>query len=163
MTNPQTAVPTAIASISESHVGRKLRLAGRLLSFDDETQLILLQDDSSHAVLVDVSLCIDPMQTPPELRDTRTIVNIVGYLETSNVRISSVICWLIIHITILPCQTELHVPIIHNPALTDAPDIDPFLVLRALLLIPTADLDLGLWHEGIRLREEEGVGVAEGS
>ncbi|KAF8840495.1 hypothetical protein BDN67DRAFT_638421 [Paxillus ammoniavirescens] len=44
--------------ITEDDIGRKLRVAGRMLTYDAETALVLLHDASS-ALLVDVSLCVD--------------------------------------------------------------------------------------------------------
>ncbi|KAG1731466.1 uncharacterized protein EDB91DRAFT_1227026 [Suillus paluster] len=45
--------------ITDDDVGRKLRVAGRMLTYDHSTALVLLSC-SSHGLLVDVSLVIDP-------------------------------------------------------------------------------------------------------
>ncbi|KIK94984.1 hypothetical protein PAXRUDRAFT_141733 [Paxillus rubicundulus Ve08.2h10] len=86
--------------ITEDDIGRKLRVAGRMLTYDAETALVLLHDASS-ALLVDVSLCVDPDVilsveiANNELKD-RTVdhhwalerkgyVWVVGYLERADV------------------------------------------------------------------------------
>ena len=40
------------------------------------------------------------------------------------------------------------------PAFVDGPEIDPHTYLQGILLVPTPDLDLNLWSEGIRTRED---------
>ncbi|KAG2351450.1 hypothetical protein BDR07DRAFT_1290886 [Suillus spraguei] len=45
--------------ITDDDVGRKLRVAGRMLTYDPSTALVLLSF-FSHGLLVDVSLVIDP-------------------------------------------------------------------------------------------------------
>ncbi|KAF8236511.1 hypothetical protein L208DRAFT_1159475, partial [Tricholoma matsutake] len=76
------AVPTRIQSLETNMAGRKLRLAGRLLSYDIATALILLLD-KDQAVLVDVSLCVNPSSS--WVRERLGVLMIIGYIETSSV------------------------------------------------------------------------------
>lgn len=62
------------------------RMKKRLLSYESQTQLILLQDDTNNACLIDVSLLLDDLPTLPSLRETKSIIMVVGYAEISHVR-----------------------------------------------------------------------------
>jgi len=127
-----TAVPTRLLSVTEALVGNKLRLAGRMLSYDSLTSLVLLQDQDV-AVLVDVSLCVD--KTSAWVREKKCVVMVVGHLEES--------------------PTPLPIPVL--PAYAPAPVIDPHIVLRALVVTSGADLDMRLWNGAIEERECAGV------
>lgn len=126
------AVPTRIQSLETNMAGRKLRLAGRLLSYDIATALILLLD-KDQAVLVDVSLCVNPSSS--WVRERLGVLMIIGYIETSSVQ----------------------VPIPTIPAYAPAPVIDPQLLFRALRVIQASDLDLDLWNLAIEERAKADV------
>jgi len=128
-----TAIPTRIESLHESMAGHKLRLAGRLLSYDDATALILLLD-KNRAVLVDVSLCMESWCSS-WVRERLGVLVVIGHLEN--------------------CLEQLSIPMI--PAYTPAPDINPHLVFRALRVIEAADLDLELWNLVIEEKEKSGI------
>ncbi|KAF8135791.1 hypothetical protein EV363DRAFT_1159233 [Boletus edulis] len=115
--------------ISEDDIGRKLRVAGRMLTYDAETTLVLLQD-ASNALLVDASLCVDA--DVPSAKDRKighgwalerkSYVWVVGYLER--------------------VDTELPIPML--PAYLPPPDINPSLVMRAVIIAPvTKDFSTG--------------------
>lgn len=58
----------------------------RMLVYDPETGLALLAEkDLSRAILVDLSLSVDPEGDAPWLRDNRSLVVITGYVEESDV------------------------------------------------------------------------------
>ncbi|KAG9316300.1 hypothetical protein JVU11DRAFT_2331 [Chiua virens] len=122
--------------ICEDDLGRKLRVAGRMLTYDAETALVLLHDASS-ALLVDVTLCIDasvlmsipnaterkgPNVDPRWALERKGYVWVVGYLERAD--------------------PELPIPML--PAYLPPPDIDPSLVVRAVIIAPvTRDFSTG--------------------
>ncbi|KAI6011585.1 hypothetical protein EDC04DRAFT_2764687, partial [Pisolithus marmoratus] len=95
------ATVVMLDSIREHDVGRKLRVAGRMLTYDPESALVLLHDASS-ALLVDASLCIDLeamhsiFNSPSErsknpnvdhswVLQRKSYVWVVGYLERADV------------------------------------------------------------------------------
>ena len=99
----ESAAVTRLASISPKLLSRKLRVAGwyviqyrvfgfpqadwgscRLLHHDTETSTIMIHDGAD-ALLVDVSLCLSPFTPSPWLGESRTIVMVLGYLESSEV------------------------------------------------------------------------------
>lgn len=97
------AVPTRLSKIDDSLVGRKLRVVGRsvpsiltldsilsidcarMLSYDLLAATVLLQHNDA-AVLVDVSLCVDPKTSGRWIREKKDVISVVGYLERSPVR-----------------------------------------------------------------------------
>lgn len=102
----EPAVPTRLSTVSVSHTSRKLRVAGtsvlpsrstcgsayayvcgpRLLAYDVSTGLALLVErDLSRALLIDVSMCVDPSRTAPWLRDKRSVVIVTAYVEQVDV------------------------------------------------------------------------------
>ncbi|KAF9245063.1 hypothetical protein BU15DRAFT_41461 [Melanogaster broomeanus] len=122
--------------ITEDDIGRKLRVAGRMLTYDAETALVLLHDASS-ALLVDVSLCVDadgllsvhnaPKQAknrhvdPHWALERKAFVWVFGYLERPD--------------------SSLPIPIL--PAYLPPPDIDSSLVIRAVIIASARDLNTG--------------------
>ncbi|KAH7913929.1 hypothetical protein BJ138DRAFT_1145055 [Hygrophoropsis aurantiaca] len=139
-------------NLDENDVGRKLRVAGRMLTYDSESAIVLLYE-APHALLVDVALCVDPdvllswnngkgvdviadgdgdMQRSAKRSKDRNVdprwaihrksyVWVVGYLERA-------------------CP-QIPIPIL--PAFLPPPDIDPSLVMRALIVTPAEDLNEG--------------------
>lgn len=49
-------------------------------------------------------------------------------------------------------QNSLRIPTV--PAFVEAPEIDPTLVVRAILISPTPELDLDIWELAIRKADE---------
>ncbi|EGO00046.1 hypothetical protein SERLA73DRAFT_52538 [Serpula lacrymans var. lacrymans S7.3] len=76
----ESAMRATIGSLQADDIGRKLRIAGRMLSYDPQTALVLLHDQEK-ALLVDVSLCIDPQTSGRWVRERKNIVYVIGYLE----------------------------------------------------------------------------------
>ncbi|KAI9572253.1 hypothetical protein HD554DRAFT_2015619 [Boletus coccyginus] len=124
----ENATIVMLDRICEDDIGRKLRIAGRMLTYDAETTLVLLHD-ASNALLVDASLCVnaDALISVPSTKERRgrqmghrwglerkSYVWVVGYLE----RVDS----------------ELPIPML--PAYLPPPDIDPSLVVRAVIIAP---------------------------
>ncbi|KAF8893989.1 hypothetical protein BD779DRAFT_1669499 [Infundibulicybe gibba] len=116
------ATPTRLASISGVLDGKKLRIAGRMLSYDSSTGLVLLLDQDV-SVLVDVSLCIKPWSSS-WVRERLSTLMIIGHLEVST--------------------EEFPIPTI--PSFAPIPVVNPKLILRALLVIHAVDLDLEKWN-----------------
>lgn len=123
-----------------------------LLSYDIATALILLLD-KDQAVLVDVSLCVNPSSS--WVRERLGVLMIIGYIETSSVsprceyyRLSCIHCWY---------DSKVQVPIPTIPAYAPAPVIDPQLLFRALRVIQASDLDLDLWNLAIEERAKADV------
>ncbi|KAF9222671.1 hypothetical protein BS17DRAFT_783224 [Gyrodon lividus] len=120
--------------ITEDDIGRKLRVAGRMLTYDAETALVLLYDASS-ALLVDVNLCVDAdallsvhsATKEPKNRhvdhhwalERKGYVWVVGYLERAD--------------------SQLPIPML--PAYLPPPDIDPSLVMRAVIIASAEDFN----------------------
>jgi len=129
---PHSARLLRILSLSNTLLGQKLRIAGRIVAFDFDTQVLLIRDDANNSCLVDASQCLDPTKSLLWLRETSSPVIALGYLGEN--------------------RDDLPIPTL--PAFAQAPEIIPSLYLQALLLMPSPDLDLKLWEEGIRLREE---------
>jgi len=117
-----SATPTKIASIDQSLVGRKLRVAGRMVSFGENVMLVV---DGDMGVLVDIRLCTG--NSAEWGRERKGVVMVIGYLER--------------------VQTPLPIPPV--PPYAAIPAVDRCLVLDALLVTATADLDLAEWNGGI--------------
>ncbi|KAG6918708.1 hypothetical protein DXG01_012193 [Tephrocybe rancida] len=127
---PDPAKVVRIRSVNELLLGKKLRLAGRLLSYDSTTGLILLLE-GDQALLVDVSLCVD-YWAGHWVRDRFGMIRVIGYLEAA--------------------PEELPIPTL--PTYAPAPAIDPTLVIRALVVEqPETDFDISLWNAAIEENE----------
>ncbi|KAF8622763.1 hypothetical protein AX15_006850 [Amanita polypyramis BW_CC] len=124
------AVPTRVETVDQNAVGRKLRLVGRVLSYEPTTGMALLLD-GEQGLILDVSLCVDHYSSS-WTRERLCLVMVVGHLETS---------------PLLHVQTDLPIPII--PAHAPTPRLDPRLVLQAVLVTQCADLDVNLWNTAI--------------
>ncbi|KDQ57752.1 hypothetical protein JAAARDRAFT_194034 [Jaapia argillacea MUCL 33604] len=125
------ATPIKLSSIrngGDALLGRKFRIAGRSLSYDPETQLILLGDRDA-LVLVDVSLCADPYKGSSWIREDKSIIMAIGYLERS--------------------PTPFPIPYVPSHTMIPRVSVDATLVLRAIIVIEASDLDLGLWNTAI--------------
>jgi len=113
------------------HVGKKVRLAARLLGYDYSTGIALLAN-KSHGVLIDPSLCLDPFEKDHWARQLKMPIMVIGELEET--------------------ATPMEVPKSHMH--TEEPTIQPSLVLKAILLKPEPTLDLRLWDEAIYARQK---------
>ncbi|ESK97048.1 hypothetical protein Moror_6405 [Moniliophthora roreri MCA 2997] len=128
-------VPVRIATLGTHHeslVGRKLRIAGRNMSYDVDTGFLILLDDSV-GVLVDISLALERERTFPWMKERFSPVEVLGYLEHSD--------------------EELVVPAI--PPHASAPEVDTHLVLRAIVVVPSSDLSLEVWNNVVTEMEVE--------
>ncbi|KAF9024839.1 hypothetical protein BDZ89DRAFT_954413 [Hymenopellis radicata] len=77
---PDSALPTSLADVKDSLVGRKLRVAGRLLSYDAITGTIIIVDGTI-GLLVDVTSCLDSW-----VRERLGTVMVIGDLQRTAVR-----------------------------------------------------------------------------
>ena len=103
------ATPTRIASLGQSMVGSKVRVAGRsalksesvarlvnvfvyrILSYEPTTGLALLLD-GEQGIIIDVSLCIDH-NSSSWTRERLSLAMVVGYVETSVSRCDTIPLW----------------------------------------------------------------------
>ncbi|KIJ68010.1 hypothetical protein HYDPIDRAFT_126622 [Hydnomerulius pinastri MD-312] len=116
--------------ISEDDVGRKLRVAGRMLTYDAESALVLLHDATS-ALLVDVSLCVDADVLLSTKNATDRNVDHCWALERKG------LVWVVGYLE----RVDSQLPIPTLPAYLAPPDIDPSLVMRAVVVAPARDLN----------------------
>ncbi|PPQ65674.1 hypothetical protein CVT26_000306 [Gymnopilus dilepis] len=119
-----SATRTRICRVGDFEAGQKLRLAGRVLSYDVKTGLIILVDEK-HGLLVDVILSLDQNQS--RLWATERLSTVIAMPLT------------------IPAVPSYAPPI----------EIDQNLVLRAILLVPSPDLDLNLWNAVLMEEENE--------
>ncbi|KAL5528491.1 hypothetical protein ACEPAF_7627 [Sanghuangporus sanghuang] len=134
--NPASAKPIAISALNETLLNEKIRIAGMSLSYNFEEQVLLVHDSKMHACLVDTSLVLETLIASPGLWESKAVVSIIGYLER--------------------VRDGLPIPTI--PAFVDAPIVNPTLVVRAILITPSPNLNLAFWEHAIK--ETDG---AEGS
>lgn len=133
MTLPEPATVMMLDCITDDDVGRKLRVAGRMLTYDPSTALVLLSF-SSHGLLVDVSLVIDPDAVLSTVKWGGTLDPSVDYNWMHERKAWVwVMGWL---------ERSEDLPIPEPPPYTSPPDVDPSIVLKALNVIPARDLDI---------------------
>ncbi|KAI5987509.1 hypothetical protein EDD15DRAFT_2372232 [Pisolithus albus] len=123
------ATVMTLDSITEDDVGRKLRVAGRMLTYDPESTFVLLQDACS-ALLVDASLCIN-------------LEVMHSVFDSSSDHSKSPTGWL----AMLKLPDQLPIPIL--PACLPAPDINPSILMHALIISPAKDLDMLRLHAAL--------------
>ncbi|KIK09148.1 hypothetical protein K443DRAFT_671644 [Laccaria amethystina LaAM-08-1] len=116
---PDSATPTRVCGINESLLGQKLRIAGRVLSYDVLTGLFVLLDNDK-AVMVDVSMAIDDKSKLWATERLSTVI-VLGHLEGTEQDHT---------VPQLPRRIQIH----------------RHLVIRALLVVPCMDLNLALWN-----------------
>ncbi|KAI0051267.1 hypothetical protein FA95DRAFT_359361 [Auriscalpium vulgare] len=119
-----SAMPTLLSSLDSSLVSRKLRLLGRILSYDKKTGLVLLCNED-RSIVVDVSLCIPPAGTVKWLVDAWSTVTVIGYLEKP---------WSAPPVPGLPAYVQ------HEPQLLHG------LLVHAILVIDSPHVDLKAWN-----------------
>jgi len=127
----QAARPVRIASIEPQLVSQKLRIAGRILAYNREDAILLIAYGSD-ALFVDISLWLDPSKFLPWLEESNNIVMVLGYLEE---------------------RTEA-LPLPTLPLHARDVEVDPHLVVSALLVSECPDLDIDMWNRSIVEREK---------
>ncbi|KAI0702986.1 hypothetical protein C8T65DRAFT_786932 [Cerioporus squamosus] len=127
----EPATPTRLSSISAQLVSRKLRVAGWLLH-DNSASSIIMIHDGEDALLVDITLCLSAFKTSLWLRESKSLVVVLGYLEHRPIALS--------------------LPVLH----AHAPDVavNPHLILRAIVAEEARDFDMALWNHAIQARED---------
>ncbi|KAM5533347.1 hypothetical protein V8D89_013021 [Ganoderma adspersum] len=130
----EQGAPTRLSTITSLLASRKLRVAGRLLHDDRESSTIMIYDGED-ALFVDMSLCLNAWKRYLWLRESRSVVMALGYLELSS--------------------KALPLPLLHSHA--PLVDVNPHLVLRAVVVEEAPDLDLALWNRAIQAQEEAGA------
>lgn len=121
----------SLRDVDSSFVNQKIRVAGKILGYDPSTYVLILVDPP-HAVLVDMSLCLDPSQPLPFLRELRGNLMVMGTLDYS--------------------ETPLDIPMISKFA--DAPSLDDNLVIRAILCKSINDMNMTEWRNGVEALRE---------
>ncbi|KZV93836.1 hypothetical protein EXIGLDRAFT_835427 [Exidia glandulosa HHB12029] len=119
-----SATILALNQVTRQHSGDKIRIVARTLAYDSANHILLVAHDA-HALLVDVSLCLNPKRQALFLRP-KSIVMLIGRLELSEV--------------------ALPVPA-HSATVT----VDDQLVLRAVLArhLEDTEIDLATWSDAI--------------
>ncbi|KAI0719713.1 hypothetical protein C8Q72DRAFT_863438 [Fomitopsis betulina] len=125
----EPAILCQISSISPEHVSRKLRIVGRLLLYEHDTSMMLLAHGEI-AVLVDLSLCLDPFKATPWLKESLSTLMVIGTLEE--------------------LETPYRPPVL--PLHARPIEVDLQLALRAIAVRECPQLDLELWNRSISLR-----------
>ncbi|KAH6913994.1 hypothetical protein BKA70DRAFT_650882 [Coprinopsis sp. MPI-PUGE-AT-0042] len=132
------ATPTKISDLKHPLIGKKLRIAGRFLSYDAIAgSIVLLEGKGRYAVYIDISAAVDD-RFSEWVNDRLTTLIVIGYLESSNE----------------PAERS------DLPAGVEMVDASNSLQLRALLVVPAQDLDLKLWDRVIEdlQRKDQGSG-----
>ncbi|KAF8521277.1 hypothetical protein BU17DRAFT_88223 [Hysterangium stoloniferum] len=117
----------ALEDVNPSLTGKKLRVAGKILSYDPSTYLLLIADLSS-GLLIDLRLCLDPAQMMPFLHEMKGTLMVLGSLE----------------------HVELPLQIPALPKFVDVPAVDSRIVIRAILVNEVNDLNLEQWRKGVQ-------------
>ncbi|KAG1799764.1 uncharacterized protein HD556DRAFT_64272 [Suillus plorans] len=134
MQRPAPGTVIMLDCITDDDVGRKLRVAGRMLMYDPSTALVLLSL-SSHGLLVDTSLVIDPDAVLSTVKWGGTLDPNVNY---NWIHERQAWVWVMGWLE----RSEQDLPIPELPPYTSPPDVDPSIVLKALNVTPARDLDV---------------------
>jgi len=110
-----------------------------VLSHDVRSSTILLWNDT-HIVLADISLCLPTRGSAPWLREPKSTVTMLGYLERSQAEL-------------------LRPPPDLPPAQLPHEDVVfiPHVSLQAILVLDSPDVDLRLWNATVAEMEASGV------
>ncbi|KAF9474551.1 hypothetical protein BDN70DRAFT_815524 [Pholiota conissans] len=131
---PDSATRKSLNTIDDSLEGRKLRVAGRVLAYDAPTGLVVLID-KGHGLLVDVELSLgDGAESAVWVTERLSTIMVIGHLERTPAP--------------LPMPAAM-------PANAGRVKLNRKLVLRAILVVPTPDLDLALWNSVLQDEERE--------
>ncbi|KAH8828508.1 hypothetical protein DL96DRAFT_1603537 [Flagelloscypha sp. PMI_526] len=125
----ESARPTLLNDLSSLSLGRKVRVAGRLSSYDPKTCTFILLDKTS-SILVDASLCVNPFASH-WVRIDRGILEVIGRIEAQE-----------------DSDSEPE----------DAPtesNSNSSRVLKAILVLPRPDLQLDLWESSLTAMPNE--------
>lgn len=79
----------------------------RLLVYDRDTSMMLLADGES-ALLVDLTLCLDPFKPTPWLKESNSILTIIGSLDEVEVRSVFILIWITRLTTICPATVSTY-------------------------------------------------------
>ncbi|CAL1707765.1 unnamed protein product [Somion occarium] len=123
----EPALPTKLSEIPQKNIPLKVRVAGRVSSYDVKSATMVLRDEDE-SVLIDISLCLDPFKSYSWLRETNAPVMVVGYLER------------------VPVSRKTRTK---GQLLDSTKDI----ILRALLVREANDLQFSLWYQAIEERQ----------
>ncbi|TCD65180.1 hypothetical protein EIP91_003002 [Steccherinum ochraceum] len=120
------ALPVRLSTVALQQPSSKVRVAGRVsVPYNPPSPLIEISD-GKHSLVVDVSLCLNPFQTAPWIRERQAPVMFIGYLEPAK-------------------SSELR---------TDAGEEGGMMLLRAIVARSADDLQLAIWDRAIQAREE---------
>ena len=106
--------------------------------------------DGEDALFVDVSLCLNAWKPSLWLHESKVTVMVLGYLELTNV--GDTLSSLLQQPAEFGRQKPLPIPLLHAHA--PPVDVNPRLVLRAIVVEEARDLDLDLWNRAIRAQED---------
>ncbi|KAF5322921.1 hypothetical protein D9619_001928 [Psilocybe cf. subviscida] len=140
-----SATRVALRSIDTHLIGRKVRVAGKVLSYDIASGLLVLLDSSAHALVVDARMAIDD-EASAWARERLSKIVVIGLIERSDETIKWPFIILVrVHLR-LQERYSTEIPTLPPNAPAQLA-LNRALVLRAILIIPAPDLDLALWKE----------------
>ena len=126
----------------------------RIFFYDVVTGFIVLVD-KGNGVLVDTSLALDG-QSRSWATEKLSVIMVIGHLECSSASVGPLLYPMSILLLLLMlgtcCQTPL--PILPTPNVPSF-RLNTHVILRAILVIPAAGLDLDMWNAVLE-EEEEG-------
>ncbi|KAK7692843.1 hypothetical protein QCA50_004478 [Cerrena zonata] len=125
----EPAIPTRLRDVSTKKLPMKVRVAGRVSSYDVASSTMILSDEDDN-VLIDVSLCVDPYVPSTWLREAHTLVVAMGYLE----------------------QTPKDVRYLRSDI--SVSKATKKIIFRALLVREANDLQLSSWYKAIEERQK---------
>jgi len=117
---------STVADLTHALLGRKVRVVGKLLSYDPTTQVVLLAHQP-HGILVDINLCLDASQSLYYLHEKRGTLMVLGTLE---------------HL-----EFPMKIPTLSR--FSEAPLLNNQLILRAIMVKSTNDINLEQWRRGV--------------
>ena len=117
--------------------------------YERDTFMMLLVHDEV-AVLVDLSLCLDPFKTTPWLSESKSILTVIGTLEELEVSRRMVS---LDGLTDICLKSPYQPPVL--PLHARPVEVDLQLVLRAISVRECPSLDLELWNRAVSLREQQ--------
>ncbi|KAH9485022.1 hypothetical protein JR316_0001926 [Psilocybe cubensis] len=131
---PESAARTRICKVDEGMISRKIRVAGRITSYNADTGLAVLLD-GKFGLLVDTELALDESSGEWATERLCTVM-VIGHVERTEQSFAAAAA---------PPRLPAHASTVQ---------IDMKLVLRAILIVRSPDLDLKLWNSVLEEAEK---------
>ena len=117
--------------------------------YERDSSMMLLAHEEV-AVIVDLTLCLDPSKAAPWLNESNSILTVIGTLEELEVCCHEVSSSALADTRL---KSPYQPPVL--PLHTRPVEVDLQLVLRAISIRECPSLDLELWSRAISLREQQ--------